>query len=211
MGTTQGAMTARITREFRLASDEQIIQGVDWYKDAHEFASSTGALYGLSLEQSSAIIAALSPQLSWGMNVRVADAVMAGRKTGGVLGANLDKAMRIRAGEPIADVIGDSSSKSGHKVRSFYRCILTAGRDEREVCVDRHAFALAMGTRDVPSLTSKRYRDTQDAFRNATRILNRERPLDRRPILTPSAVQATVWITWRARFWKDGAHDPKNL
>lgn len=211
MGTTQGGVTARITREFRLATPEQVQRGIEWYQDAHRLAEKLAADHNFSLEQTSAMIAALSPQLSWGMNVAAAHRAAAGVLKGGVLSANIEKANRILAGEKISDVIGDSNSGSGHKVRSFYRCILTAGRDEREVCIDRHAFALAMGTRDVATLTAKLYRDTQEAFRNATKILDRERPFDLRPVLTPSAVQAVCWITWRARFWSEGAYDPKGM
>lgn len=212
MGTIQGGMTARITREFRRANSDDIIAGVEWYQKAHLLAEELAFEYGHTLEQASAVIAALSPQLSWGMNVKVAREVFAAGTSGGVLKANLAKAQRILEGEEIRSVLGrDDVAKSGFKVRAFHRCILTAGRDEYAVCVDRHAHALAVGTRDTPSLTAKRYREVAHAFRQATKILNAEEPQDLRPILTPSAVQATVWITWRRRFWADGANDPEGF
>src|SRR5690606_36445422 len=149
-------------KEFRKAGRDQVYRGLEWYREAHALAEELALKNDVPLEQAAAVIAALSPQISWGQNVKVARRVMAGdQEVGGVLGANLDKAYRILAGEKISDVIGDKNSKSGHKVRSFYRCILTAGRDPHEVCIDRHAFALALGTRDTPILTAKRYRDTQ--------------------------------------------------
>lgn len=212
MGTIQGGMTARITREFRRANSDDIIAGVEWYQKAHLLAEELGFEYGKSLEQASAVIAALSPQLSWAMNVKAAREVFASGTTGGVLGPNVAKAQRILEGEPIKSVIGDSlTAKSGFKVRAFHQCILTAGRDEYAVCIDRHAHALASGSRDTPSLTANRYREVAHSFRQATQILNAEDPQDLRPILTPSAVQATVWITWRRRFWANGAHDPKGF
>lgn len=212
MGTVQGAVTTRITREFRRASDEDIISGIEWYKDAHRFAETLGYEHNYTLEQTSAIIAALSPQLSWGMNVRAAETLLRTGKVGGVLGANVAKAKRIMEGESIDSVLGrNDTAKSGFKVRAFHRCILTAGRDEYAVCIDRHAHALAFGSRDTPALTANRYREVAHSFRRATQILNEEQPIELRPILTPSAVQATVWITWRRRFWASGAHDPKGF
>lgn len=198
-------MTARITREFRLAKPKDVRAGVDWYKNAHKFAEDLGFAHGLTLSQASAVIAVLSPQISWDLNVRAAAKLLETGDVGGVLGANVNKAKRIIDGEPESEVMG------GKKVRSFYQCILTAGRDEYAVCVDRHAHALAIGSRDTPSLTARRYDEAADAFRRATQILNEEEPFELRPILTPSAVQATVWITWRRRFWKDGAFDPKGF
>ena len=215
MGTSNGAMTARITRAFRQADADTIREGIYWYEEAHRYAATLARAYDQPIEVAAAVIAALSPLMSWAQNTETAAYVMrrhheGNPAKGGALGANVAKANRILSGESITDVLGDErTAKSGHKVRAFYRSILTRGTDPSAVCIDRHAHALAIGTRDTPGLTAKRYRQVADAYRRATVILNREQPVDLRPELTPAQVQATTWLVQRRRYWSVGAFDPK--
>jgi hypothetical protein len=204
----QTAMVRRILKVYRSASPEQVKTGYHWYDDAHRIAEDLAFEYQYSLEVTAGVIAALSPLMSWAGNVRLAtQACENGGIRYGALGANIDKADRILHGEKVSDVLGREDSKSGHKVRAFYRSILTRGRDAYAVTVDRHAAAIALNTRDIPVITDRRYRDIADAYRRATVILNREK-VDR-PLLTPAQVQAITWVTWRARYWADGAFDLK--
>ena len=206
----QTTMVRRILRVFRSATPEQVLVGYYWYADAHRLAEDLAIEHEYSLEVTAGVIAALSPLMSWTGNVAIATRAIENRSIrGGALGANVNKAERILQGEKISDVLGTENAKTGHKVRAFYRSILTAGRDPYAVCIDRHAAGIALNTRDVTtlSITDRRYRDIADAYRRATAILNRSRAT--LPMLTPAQVQAITWVTWRARYWAEGAFDPK--
>lgn len=103
--------------------------------------------------------------------------------------ANKAKALRILKGEEPLDVL------SGAKVRAFFACIMGEGN---EVCVDRHAWAIAAGPEAAGlSLTDKRYRETAEAYRSAAGALRLAFP-SLASDLTPAGVQALTWVWWRA-------------
>lgn len=190
-------VTARILRVFRSADPDQLADGMSWYETAHLAALELSDEHGLSIVQTSGIIAALSPQMSWGSNLRWAAEVASGQDTRRGLGLSLQRAIRIRNGEsPLESVLG------GQKVRAFFHGIITAG-DTNEVCVDRHAYDLATGSRgNHTSLTPKRYVATADAYRAASvRLKATGEELD----ISAAQVQAVTWVTWRDRYWAPGA------
>ena len=90
----------------------------------------------------------------------------------------------------------------GRKVRAFYSAILTSGLTD-QVVIDRHAYDLAEDTRGSHlSLTDKRSRVTAENYRNAAKRLQRSGTM-----ITACQLQATTWLTWRARYWAEGAWD----
>ena len=90
----------------------------------------------------------------------------------------------------------------GRKVRAFYSAILTSGFTD-QVVIDRHAYDLAEDTRGSHlSLTDKRSRVTAENYRNAAKRLQRSGTM-----ITACQLQATTWLTWRSRYWSDGAWD----
>lgn len=195
-------LTARnITRLYREATPEQRAAGVEWYRDAYLITRALADRHGVTIEAAAGVVAALSPLRSWGDNVNIAArAIAAGELTSGAFKDSVSKVNRILAGEPVLSVLG------GDKVRAFWHCIVSAGQTSA-VCVDRHAFDAATNTRHTdetrPRLSSKRYREVAAAYVRAAEIVSRERGT----LVTPSAVQATVWLVWRARFWSAGAFD----
>lgn len=195
-------ITARhITRLYRAAGAEHVAAGENWYRDAYLITAALAERHGRTVEDVAGVIAALSPLRGWGDNVNIAArAVAAGSLTGGAFKNSIDKVNRILAGEHPGLVL------SGNKVRAFWRCIASAGQTTA-VCVDRHAYDAAVNTRHTdetrPRLSDKRYREVADAYVRAAEIISRESGR----LVTPSAVQATVWLVWRARYWSAGAFD----
>jgi hypothetical protein len=188
--------TRNVTREFRAATDEHRAQGMRWYAEAHAEAVAMSEATGLPVESTAAIIAVLSPMLSWARNVTVARTVCAQGEATGVLKANLAKAQRILAGEPAEAVVG------GQKVTAFYRNILSAGQDEN-VTVDRHAIDVAYGIRHAeaerPQPGKAAYAALSEAYTRAARILSREVGEH----VTPAQIQAVTWVSWRDRYaWR---------
>lgn len=184
--------TRNITREFRTASDAHRAEGMRWYAEARAEAVAMSEATGLPVESTVAIVAVLSPMLSWQRNLTVARAVCSQGEATGVLRANLAKAQRLVAGEPVEAVL------SGQKVTAFYRNILSAGMDEN-VTVDRHAIDVAYGIRHAeaerPQPGKAAYAVISDAYTRAARILSAEVGEH----VTPAQIQAVTWTTWRAR------------
>jgi hypothetical protein len=181
--------TARnVTRAFRAASVEDRLAGQSWYATAREVAAT---LDPDNPARAAAVIAVLSPRLSWRKNIEAAADAYAGRPVR-TLASNAAKAAAILAGTEPDDVV------KGPKVRAFWR-VISDPSDPRSVVVDRHAVAVAVGRTvtdaEIGRLLGRRGGlDTVTlAYQRAARILSREMGVP----LTPSAVQATCWLYWR--------------
>lgn len=194
--------TRNITRVFRTATPEQVEQGMAWYADARRIATALAGQNGTSVEVAAGVIAALSPLNSWGANVNLAARLMAaGGLSEGYLKIGLRKANAILGGtEPLAVLTSD-------KIRNFYLCI-AAGGETDAVCVDRHAYSLAVAHRfnesegdKMPNLSKGRYAETADAYRRAAVRLG----------VHAAQVQAVTWTAWRSRFWAAGAFDSHSV
>ena len=194
----RATQTLRILDVYESADAQQIAAGLGWYAEAHHIAEDLSDSTGVSIAQASGILAALSPQVSWGFNVEWAYGVAQGDTTRRGLGLSLGRALMIQRNpdtDPL-DILG------GRKVRAFYSAILTSGFTD-QVVIDRHAYDLAEDTRGSHlSLTDKRSRVTAENYRNAAKRLQRSGTM-----ITACQLQATTWLTWRARYWAEGAWD----
>lgn len=173
------------------ASEEARAAGRAWYPEAHALAcelagheSSVLKYAPDAMERASGILAALSPQMPWPRNQVLARLAIARGQASGTFGAAIRQADAILSGTHPLDVL------KGPKVRSFYHCILEAGKTE-DVCVDRHAVLIARGGRPLPFEHSIRvaqnYRRAQDAYREAATHIG----------MYPAVLQAITWVQWR--------------
>lgn len=207
MGITP--LTRNITRLYRGSSAVERSNGRNWYAAAYNEAEelAVGFQRGDGFREQAAypvhvavgVIAALSPRLGWGPNLRLAADVLDGRRSGG-LGANIRKAEMIINGADPLDVL------TSPKVSNFYRAIISRGADG--IVIDRHAWDVATGSRHDDStriITDARYARAAECYRRAASILSR----DFGQTISPAHVQATTWLTWRSRYWAPGAFDPK--
>ena len=55
---------------FNIATDEQIKDGLKWYKEANEFCVETGKEYGFNPDVIASVVSALSPRNKWKTNLR---------------------------------------------------------------------------------------------------------------------------------------------
>lgn len=99
--------------------------GADWYYNSRRTARRLARQYGGGLGRSAGIIAALSPQVQWKVNVRMAEDMLRDGWATGQTYANLLKAERILQGARPLTVLG------GPKVRAFYRAIM----GDEDACV----------------------------------------------------------------------------
>lgn len=190
--------TRNVTRVYRTATPAQVIEGLNWYKVAYDFCLDLSTRYATTIEVVAGMVAATSPQQSWGSNKAI---VRRAFETGSVTGTftnACDKATRIMNGEAPLDVLG------GDKVRAFYAGIISAGMTD-VVCIDRHAMAVATnGNGDVKILSRKGvYDSVADCYVKAAKIVSKEAGTK----VSPAQVQAITWVVWRNRKWSKGAFD----
>lgn len=184
----QTPRTANVTKVFRMATVQEMIDGERWYADANAHAK---RMSPDNVEAGAGVLAALSPMMGWDRNVALAYQAFETGKARGGLGANCAKANKIMAGVDPLDVLG------GDKVRNFYAAIADP-TSETAVVIDRHAFDIAVGrvTNDLTRkvITKKGvYQEFAHTYEKAAKILSKE--LGRK--ITPAAVQAVTWVTWR--------------
>lgn len=174
-------MVANIMSVYSEATHEETVQGIYWYRAANTFASGLSAKYGVSLEQAAAIIAVLSPRVSWEKNLTYADHLCSGY-------IPLFLTARCEL-DRILD--GDLNAVSGHKVKALFANILHPNTGD-EVTIDRRTFNVAC--KDTGTNFSRKgleragaYEAVSDAYRQAAK----------RVWLSPCQVQAITWVTWK--------------
>jgi hypothetical protein len=177
-----------ITATYRAATTAERAEGRSWYATARLVAES---LDPADPVRAAAVLAVLSPRLSWERNVEAAGAAYSGQPTR-TLKANEDKARRILNGEDPEDVV------SGPKVRAFWAAIVDPDNAEA-IVIDRHAIDIAAGAilddEQRGKLLGRKgaYGEVAKLYRSAARRLSKEFNTD----LTAVDVQATTWVSWR--------------
>lgn len=179
-------MRDNIIEVWATATVHERAQGEQWYERAHTEACSLGQEANLTTTAAAGIIAALSPQVEWGRNVEAAYMVANGFTPPAILGRSIQKAERIRNGEHPNDVL------SGDKVRAFWHLIEHPHSQEGVVCVDRHAFDVAVGY-----VTDDRTRKALERVGIYVLFSEAYRLASERVGALPHVVQATTWVTWK--------------
>jgi len=199
---TMRANTRHISGMLQLASQTDIISGLEWYQRAYDLAVRFIHAYeGLTMGQAVGVIAALSPNNKWERNCIDAEAMIKTWAIGGDYNAikvctfnkNKQKAIAILSLESV-DTEAIASILNGQKVVAFYRSIMG---DKNAVCVDGHAYAIFIGERipttKTPSITPKLFETIQRAYQ-----LVSKRSVDLCGVeLSPTQVQAVTWVTYR--------------
>lgn len=186
--------TRNVTQAFRAATATDHVEGMEWYARARRLCLDIGDRHGVSVERAAAVVAVLSPRLSWELNVRLAWLAFAQGEDWHklpCLTANSDKAYALVNGEDPANVV------SGPKVTAFWRTIVDPS-GANTVVVDRHAIGVALGRPATKYELQKygkgkHYAAVAECYVRAARILSRETGQN----LSPSDVQAITWTYWR--------------
>lgn len=187
---------ANIKAVYAEASDADRHAGAYWYASAHDFSVGLASRHNVPEDVAAAVVAILSPRISWTLNQLNAEAVLEER-TAPTFWRSLAKCLSIiDAGTPYVGYAFDGStygtSVNGPKVSRFYLTILSDGAHD-VVVVDRHAIDIAEGRRGVSDSrnldTESQYQPWEDAYRQAAAELG----------ILPHVLQATTWISWRRR------------
>jgi hypothetical protein len=178
---THEVYVQNIIAAFDKASEDQERRGRDWYPFAQRLAA---MMADGNVSAGAGVIAALSPQKAWYLNVRLAERAFATGEVKGNIRNACEKAERIMLGADPLEVLPTDS-----KTWNFYRCIVDLD-DAEAVVIDRHAADIAtgavQGSADRGLSNKRRYATLAHAYREAARRLGE----------VPSTVQAVGWIYW---------------
>lgn len=185
-----------VLKVYQRASEGDMVAGKLWYRTARETCFNLASQYKVldregkpDFVKVAGIVAALSPQQGWKVNLAQAAQCLKTKKFRSHTRANCEKARRIFKGEEPLKVLG------GHKVRAFFRNIVAGGETGLlgGVCVDRHTLSVCLGRETTPedqqhlSNRVSLQRECQNAFKLASIKAG----------LLPSELQAITWITYR--------------
>lgn len=168
-----------VVRCFESATADEMRDGMNWYQDAHSFARSLDT----DVWRAAGVIAALSVQKQWNVNMRMAErAYETGVVSGNFTTMNA-QGQRILNGEHPLEVLG------GDKVRAFCAAIATNGMSDIAV-IDRHAHDIAMGrvfTDATRNIGKRLYRVMAMHYGEAAKEVG----------VSVNQIQAVTWVRWR--------------
>lgn len=183
----------------RKAKPEDVAQGIAWYAKAYEECRVMAVKHNIPIHIVIGVVAALSPNNRWEINLANADALI----TAFINGGNADDvscstyhAMKHKAWSILEAMPNPDDTKTilnGRKIVCFYENIM----GEDTCTIDGHARNIAYDERHNLTDTKtnigvKEYAMLQEAYRLAAK---RCRVNGRR--LKAYELQAITWVTWR--------------
>ena len=184
-----------ILKLYRQATQEDTVNGVEWYARAERMAKAIAKDAGLPLPTVIGVMAALSPNNRWERNCKDAATMC----QAWVAGESMDSfkvscynTMKQKAWAILDLGLTDDddilSHLNGQKIRSFYSNI----RGLDEVTIDGHALNIARGKRegltsDKTNMGKREYRELQEAYVKAAKRVG----------VKPHVLQAITWTTWK--------------
>ncbi len=184
-----------ILKLYRQATQEDTINGVEWYARAERMANAIAQDAGLPLPTVIGVMAALSPNNRWERNCRDAATMCQAWQNGEGMDSfkvSCYNTMKAKAWAILDLGLTDDedilSHLNGQKIRSFYSNI----RGLDEVTIDGHALNIARGKRegltsDKTNMGKREYRELQAAYVRAAKRVK----------VKPHVLQAITWTTWK--------------
>mgnify|MGYP003119421941 CR=1 FL=1 len=193
---------------YYLSKESEKVEGVAWYKNAHNSCKAIARKYKTPLRVVVGVCSALSPNNKWGKNKVDAENIVHAYKSGipleqvrvSTYDPNKQKAKdMLEYGKIPKQVIRDILfGKSGYKTRAFFDCIHDCKTNKDTVCVDGHAFNIYMGERNAlnggkVNMTPKKYLTISQAYIDACDEINKREGTS----YLPYQIQAITWVAWR--------------
>lgn len=167
-GLTPDAMDANIERALVAGMADPTNNGATWYAETHDASTALADRDGITIEQSTGVIAALSPQQQWDDNLACADYVS---KT-----LSRDDVVRLDA-DTAKKAVGELTTERYAKNQSDPSADLAAGTKRLSEYTPRQQAVIlkAMGQRDG---VKSRWTCGADGVEKAVRIHHGESPAD---------------------------------
>lgn len=166
-----------------LATPEELEYWRKWYLVGHRAAVMLARKHKTDLMTAAAVIAVLSPQEEWNVNLELADAALG--NDWNEVGTLLDS--RAKAYSIVHD--RDFSAIRGEKVFPFFLSIFDPAKFQEEVVVDTHAASIWLGLRkgSAPGINDTvRAKMTEDYAKAGAKYG-----------LSPQEAQACAWVMWK--------------
>jgi len=181
------------------AKPEDVAHGIAWYAEAYEECRVMADKFSLPINVVTGVVAALSPNNRWSINLTNADDLIQAwcdGRTADDVSCSTYHAMKQKAWSILEAMPDHDETKrmlNGKKIVCFYENIM--GDDT--CTIDGHARNIAYNERVVltdgkTSIGAKEYRNLQEAYRIAA---SRCRVNGRK--LKAYELQAITWVTWR--------------
>lgn len=179
------------------ATKDEIDYWSNWYQHAHAHVAELAQRYDLPLPVTAAVVAVLSPNLGWRINLMAAQRLienwlmLEGEKDLGPLEkvpaykTNVYKALKILD-------TGDVGIVKGPKVSVFFHSLLNPDRVERELVLDGHAINVWRGIKTP----LKNLKQPNKLEREA--IIHDYKKVADLVGLTPQQLQAVTWFIWKS-------------
>jgi len=184
----------------RKAKPEDVAQGIAWYAEAYEECRTIAQENGVAIHIAVAVVAALSPNNRWEINIRNAADLIEAWRTGrsmdsvscSTYNAMKQKAWGILQKMPMNhNIVKDMLN--GRKIICFYENIM----GEDTCTIDGHARNIAYNERhnltgNKTNIGVKEYAMLQEAYRQAAKrctVNGRQ--------FKAYELQAVTWVTWR--------------
>lgn len=162
--------------------------GYKWYKHAHQLCQVLSEETKTPLRNVCGVLAALSPQVSWEVNIRSCEAIVRdGEIDKGYTGyrINVSKALQCLVDNP-ADVL------KGYKVLAFYFNILNP-KESNEVTVDTHIGRIVFNEMSLES-RQQNYLFSKNGNKQIQEAIQKEA---KRNKVRPHVLQAALWVCVR--------------
>ena len=184
-----------ILKVYRMATTEDIANGVEWYDRAKRYAETISKWTNTNLNTVIGVMAALSPNNKWERNVKDCERMVQAWKSGDDLDdfkVSCYNTMKRKAWSILEDNLTSDDDiltrLNGQKIRSFYSNI----RGLDEVTIDGHALNIALGklqglTTDKTNMGKKVYVEMQKHYVRAAKRVD----------IPAHVLQAITWTTWK--------------
>jgi hypothetical protein len=192
-------MISNIISIWKLSTPQEKRDGIVWYLDAHKECQQMSIDYDMPVHICAGVVAALSPNNKWDINIRNARDMLAAYLNGDDIDSfkvstyhkMKQKAWGILDAMPDYDTV--KVLLSGKKITCFYENIM----GEDTCTIDGHARNIAYAERvnltdAKTSIGVKEYAELQEAYLEATKRLRYQ---NKRP--KSYELQAVTWVAWR--------------
>lgn len=203
-----------IVAHFDEATKSEHHHGMNWYRDAKQYAGDVAKATGHSTHTIAGLASTYSPQTNWHDNMINAGRVARSRKAVGGLGQTkyygYGKAFATGHGKDTASkILGGESYETalkGQKTKAFARLIEHGGDKDPgdpQVVVDRHAHSVASGSRITDAAFGsaglsgeKKYAAVKGAYIKAAEHINNRTgaQVGDSHYVHPHQVQSTTWL-----------------
>jgi len=183
-------LVTNILEEYNQATPLDLEEGRDWYYEASHKVEDLATKYKITHTQAALVVAALSPQLAWPLNIAYANDFLNLGHCGHFLSCQV-KAMECLSGSRTAL---STDGKNALKTHNFAQLLANPSADL--IVIDSHAASICLGHKitkpDSDRLTKNTrgfYNLCESAYREAAAIANER----------SSALQAITWLSYRRR------------